>query len=212
MKCVCCLVESGDRKDFCAIRPADEKAYKSFTNLELPQLSLNFWRICKECKQSLKSSSSFLQTCLKAHAQLGNDESEEKKETRRTRKRRIKAESDDDDPPPESNLEASDDEDNLPIAALQQQAILETLTTQPEPPQPYETPETLEDPQEPSDEPLKTEPADKPSLKFLCPDCGVSFQTSQRLQIHSYTHSGIKNYKCDFDGCEKSFATSESFV
>lgn len=45
------------------------------------------------------------------------------------------------------------------------------------------------------------------SNKYLCSICGRSFSTSQRLKIHSFTHSGLKDFKCKYINCEKRFAT-----
>lgn len=52
----------------------------------------------------------------------------------------------------------------------------------------------------------------KNAKSLLCSDCGQIFATSQRLKIHSFTHSGIKEFKCseklaNGEVCMKLFAT-----
>lgn len=37
----------------------------------------------------------------------------------------------------------------------------------------------------------------KPNAKFLCSVCGKGFTTNQRLQIHTFVHTGERNYACD---------------
>lgn len=46
---------------------------------------------------------------------------------------------------------------------------------------------------------------EKVKKQHQCLECGTFFVTLQRLQVHSYTHSGIKNWKCE--ECQKVFAT-----
>jgi RNase P subunit RPR2 len=200
MKCICCLNESTAKKSFKAL---DRKIYQEFTKIELKieQKAL----ICIGCKELLKSSITFLRVCLKSYEHF--EVNDKKPEVKRPRRRKIKDESDiDDEPPPEPLNEDSDDDDELPISAIQQQLQKEkeTLITSVQ--------------KSPSHQPLEevqieiseeTSKSNKSSVKFLCQECGISFQTSQRLQIHSYTHSGVKNFECEYDACGKSFATSE---
>lgn len=61
--------------------------------------------------------------------------------------------------------------------------------------------EHLEPPEAKKDQ----EPAEAKKKNFLCIECGIPFITKQRLQVHSFTHSGIKKFKCT--ECEKLFAT-----
>lgn len=199
MKCICCLNESEDKKIFTALTASDRKNYQEFTKFEIETKSL---KICKICKDSLKSSLNFLRICLKSHQQLKeNDENEKKLETRRARKRKFKEDSDVDDPPelePEHLQQDSNDEDEIPISEIQQQLQKEIEINLEEP--------TIKD--ESTDE-IKTPNTRKSTPKFLCTECGVSFQTFQRLQIHSFTHSGVKSFLCEYDSCGKSFATSK---
>lgn len=205
MKCVFCLIESKEKKNFVAISSTDKKNYKEFTNLDLNILSLK--KVCKSCQSSLKSSIKFLQTCIKSHKKLVA-ESEKKKENFEARTKKTNEESNDNLQDQEDSFVAdqifSDDEDNLPIATLQQQ--IQNIHVQIVPN--IEETEHIEEEQESFSEIKVTLPKKTPA-KFLCPECGIPFQTSQRLQVHSFTHTGIKNFKCEFDDCEKSFATSK---
>ncbi|KAJ7784281.1 hypothetical protein B0H16DRAFT_292729 [Mycena metata] len=45
-----------------------------------------------------------------------------------------------------------------------------------------------------------SDPAKK--RRYVCPDCDKAFSTSSHLGRHSRVHTGEKNYKCDFPGCE----------
>lgn len=208
MKCVCCLIEGKEKKNFTAISSTDKKHYKEFTNLDLNNLRSPFHKICFVCKVSLKSSVKFLQTCIKSHEKLvAESETAEKiQENLGAPTRKTNEESNDNLHDQEDSFVDqifSDDEDNIPIATLQQQIQNIPVEIVPNDEETEQIHEHIEEEQEIFSETKKT-PA-----KFLCPECGVPFQTSQRLQIHSFTHTGIKNFKCEFDDCEKSFATSK---
>lgn len=206
MKCVCCLVESKEKKNFTSVTLTDKKHYKEFTNLDLNNLDSSFQKVCKSCKASIKSSHKFLQTCIKSHEKLvaESEPAEQKQENLEVRTIKTNEESND-------NLQEdsftdqifSDDEDNLPISTLQQKI-------QNNPIEIVINDEESEQIQKQIEEEQEIKPNSKKApAKFLCPECGIPFQTSQRLQVHSYTHTGIKNFKCEFDDCEKSFATSK---
>ncbi|KAJ7735746.1 hypothetical protein B0H16DRAFT_1327026 [Mycena metata] len=37
---------------------------------------------------------------------------------------------------------------------------------------------------------------------YVCKDCGKGFSTSSHLARHSRVHTGEKNHKCPYPGCE----------
>lgn len=198
MKCICCLNESDDKKNF-ALTAADKKLYQELTKIEFKAKQKSL-KICKSCRESLKTSTNFLRACLESYKQLKYEANEKKSEVKRTRRKRAKEDSDVDEPPLQ---QYSDDDDELPISAIQQQLQKEKETIivcEKISPQRKEQVEISEE---------ITLSSTKTAVKFLCPECGVAFQTSQRLQIHSYTHSGVKNHRCEYEACGKSFATSK---
>lgn len=202
MKCVCCLAEDDEKKGFSAFTSADRKLYLELTKLET---NLKMLKICKSCKDFLKTTSNFLRLCLKSYEQLTEVATDEKPK-RISRKRKVEVETEVSELQEYSHQDSDDDDDELSIATIQQQLQKEKeLGIVVKPPELVTGPEI---------ENIKVEECSnskKSSPKFLCPECGVSFQTSQRLQIHSFTHSGVKNFKCEYDACGKSFATSELF-
>jgi uncharacterized protein YlaI len=160
----------------------------------------NKLRICSECKSLLKSSAEFSKLCIRSYEQqlLIPVEPDKIRETKRTRRSyRL----DNLDESETSQLDCSQDQNSdvddelLSISTLQQQLQKKDK-------------ENLikASPKEPTvvKEDCIVE-LDSTKKKFLCNECGSSFSTSQRLQIHSFTHSGIKNWKCN--ECEKVFAT-----
>ncbi|KAJ7264046.1 hypothetical protein B0H12DRAFT_1102699 [Mycena haematopus] len=60
---------------------------------------------------------------------------------------------------------------------------------------------------------LSTLPSPPPSLlmsdstdtkrRHVCPHCGQACSTRSHLARHSRIHTGLKEYKCDYPGCEK---------
>lgn len=40
-------------------------------------------------------------------------------------------------------------------------------------------------------------------FRFLCSECGKGFTTNQRLRIHTFTHTGERNFACDLCGSYK---------
>lgn len=40
---------------------------------------------------------------------------------------------------------------------------------------------------------------------FLCHVCGKSYTQSSHLWQHLRFHDGVKNFACDFEGCEKRY-------
>lgn len=176
MKCMCCLSGSEDRK-LTGLTAADKKQYLELTRLKLVQKAP---KICSECKLQLQSSSDFFKMCLDSRKRI---ESEPKEVTKPKRARRLRK------AVPEEVLDCTINEDSLPEIQSQDDDAEESLEITVEALQPEETPEDAK-------------PA---NLKFLCNECGISFKTSQRLKVHSYTHSGVKSWKCS--DCDKIFAT-----
>lgn len=175
MKCVCCLNGSEDRK-LTSFTATNKKQFAELTRLEIPQKAL---KICADCKSQLKSSIEFLRMCLISYEKI-ETETEEVTKPKRTRRNLKKAVS-------EEYLDCTGNEDSMPGIEPQEDELeinedVPLLSIQEEPPD------------------------DKPaSLKYLCNECGITFKTSQRLQVHSYTHSGVKSWKCS--DCDKVFAT-----
>lgn len=87
----------------------------------------------------------------------------------------------------QNNDRLSDEEDEIPISTLQQRQ------------------QQLQKDNEIIVEEQKVKNDKDQKKQHQCLECGTSFVTMQRLQVHSYTHSGIKNWKCE--DCEKVFAT-----
>lgn len=191
MQCICCLSETLTKRELMSFTAVDRRLYQELTQLSVKART----KICRDCKSLLKCSSEFQQLCIKSHEHLtnadGNEEKTSNKRTRRQAKEQVEEEffQPNDEP---LNNDSSDDDSELPIAALQKQL---KSNLEPEHLSPINELEAS-----------SPEPDSKKKIgKYLCPDCGISFVTSQRLQIHSYTHSGIKNWKCEY--CEKDFAT-----
>ena len=46
--------------------------------------------------------------------------------------------------------------------------------------------------------------------KHVCKVCGKGFKTKRNLSKHGYTHAKVKMFKCDAEGCAKSFTSSGS--
>lgn len=175
--CVCCLVKYKDKKQFRAFTSADAEFYYELTKLRIIEYDL---RICIQCKAALKMSTKFLRLCIKSNSELATL-SDRKIVT-------TVLEEEEPDCPIEIDEGSSDSGDQ------QQENEVASEIVQP---QSSETAEIT--PRK------KTNKSRKKNSEFTCPDCGMSFSTSQRLQIHSYKHSGIKNWKCD--NCDKVFAT-----
>jgi KRAB domain-containing zinc finger protein len=45
--------------------------------------------------------------------------------------------------------------------------------------------------------------------KYACTVCGKGFKTKFKLSIHSTTHTKLKAFKCEVEGCAKKFARSD---
>lgn len=200
MQCICCLQKSENKKNFSAFTASDRKLYVEFTRLEINLRSKH--KICGDCKTLLRTSAEFFQLCIKSYEQQNADATERVEvHPKRISRRKVKQEPEEE---PIQDFLDNDDEDSAgddqPISCLvkQLQGDIETVVKTLESP--------LNKPQESIEENQNSfNDVKKKINKFLCTDCGVSFSTSQRLQVHSYTHSGIKNWKCDH--CDKVFAT-----
>ncbi|KAJ7730082.1 hypothetical protein DFH07DRAFT_756467 [Mycena maculata] len=46
--------------------------------------------------------------------------------------------------------------------------------------------------------------------RYACPDCDSSFTTSSHLRRHSKIHTGEREYKCPFPGCETRCARKDN--
>lgn len=46
----------------------------------------------------------------------------------------------------------------------------------------------------------------KSTKKHVCEICGKRFTRPSSLQTHSYSHTGEKPFKCDYDGCGRNFS------
>ncbi|KAF5363914.1 hypothetical protein D9756_000004 [Leucocoprinus leucothites] len=51
-------------------------------------------------------------------------------------------------------------------------------------------------------QPAPAQPAPAPKKKHVCPTCDRAFTTSGHLARHSRVHTGERNHKCPFPGCE----------
>ena len=204
MQCVCCLLKTENSKQLRTFTATDKRLYHELTKLQI-ELK-NRPKICFDCKTTLKKSADFFNMCVKSYEELTVlSESVLKLETKRTRRKMISVIEQDETP----ELESIDDNDQdsvdeLPISILKQQLQKDKsiLSNDDQSISQIEQQQVLV---EKIVEEKKTKSLKKNTSRFLCTDCGVSFSTSQRLQIHSYTHSGIKNWKCD--DCDKVFAT-----
>lgn len=196
MQCICCLSQSDNRKEFTSLTSSDRKLYEEFMRLQLNFKSK--LKICRNCKLSLKKSCDFFRLCNKSYEYLvETTKHDEYPESRRTRQSYRHDDMDGETTHLDcSQDDGSDDDDDLSISTLQQQHKLQQKVEK-------DLIETPQDEPPPKHEDIKVE--DPTAKKFLCNECGSSFLTSQRLQIHGYTHSGIKNWKCE--QCEKVFAT-----
>jgi hypothetical protein len=189
MPCVCCLSE--DTKEIVCLTVADRKLYQELTKLKLTS---NRLKICQACKLALQTSSSFVQLCNKSFELLPNILKKDTV-TRPKRTKKIKLDETED----ESSLfecaaidtQASED-DELPISKIQERLQKNK-----------ENVKVAQSVNKSHDETLIDSQKNKKS--FHCDECGTECSTSQRLQIHSLTHSGIKSWKCE--ECNKVFAT-----
>lgn len=170
-----CCLNGSESRKLTSFTAADKKLYLELTRLELVTKVL---KICADCKLQLKTSSDFFRMCLDSHNQK---ESKPKEVTRPKRTRKLKK------AVPDEDLDCAQNDDSLPEIESQDGEAQTTLEITIETSQP------------------DAENSKPPSLKFLCNECGLSFKSSQRLQVHSLTHSGIKSWKCS--DCDKVFAT-----
>lgn len=176
MQCVCCLNGSGDRK-LTSFTLTLRRVFVELTRLELVQKSP---QICSKCKSQLKSSSDFYRMCLRSHEQWESEAKEVPKPKRTRRVRKTVS---------EEHLDCTANDDSMPEIESQDDGVAKNGEILPMSPQT-------------EDEHADAKP---PTPKYLCNECGITFKTAQRLQVHSYTHSGIKNWKCS--DCDKVFAT-----
>lgn len=211
MQCVCCLDRSGNGKSFKLFSASDRKLYFELTKLELNHKTK--LKICEDCKKLLRSSTGFFKLCIKSYEELYAVAAEEVKVKLKRRSRRKvdefveeqiqdchlnDDEDSEDDEEPISNLikqlKKKDKEEKSTGSTVLESSISPQETAQLE--TPCETQNLTQNILSDSKKKIK---------KFLCTECGTSFSTSQRLQVHGFTHSGIKNWKCD--DCDKVFAT-----
>lgn len=200
MRCVCCLLSPDNRKDLSNLTATDKRTFNEVTKLEIKVNSK--LKICIKCKEQLKSSVEFIRLCSKSYHELDLGVETEvivkvepavrQKRTRRSLPAAEEVEDSARDCTIDDDEQASVD-DELPANDYNELILDETETT-----------ERIEE----GLEAVKEEPSpdsSKRSGKFPCHDCSLSFQTAQRLEVHSFTHSGIKNWKCEY--CDKVFAT-----
>ncbi|KAJ7059097.1 hypothetical protein C8F01DRAFT_273109 [Mycena amicta] len=50
------------------------------------------------------------------------------------------------------------------------------------------------------------------SRRYECPDCDASFKTNIHLHRHRRTHTGEKNYKCPYPGCDARSARKDNLI
>lgn len=193
MQCVCCLLKCEDRKKFKKFTSTDGRLYLELTKLQIRLSSKP--KICFSCKSELKNSTDFLRRCVQSYAVLITTENEVKIQTKRTRRKVIPILEEEGTP---QHCSIDDSGDELPISVLKQQLNKDKeLVDIGDAPNVQTKPAVIEE--------IKLNEDNRKTSKYICIDCGIAFSTSQRLQIHSYTHSGIKNWKCE--DCEKVFAT-----
>lgn len=200
MQCVCCLLEADDKKKLTAFTAGDRKCYQELTRLEL-QAGNSKFKICPICKSLLRASTEFLRQCLKSHVDLPAAIIPPVAKSQRPKRKRDAIVEDLEPESQVSHLECSiaddpgSEDDELPISSFQKQLQVD------EPEAFVEIPADVGDTTK-----QETCPDAKgKATKYQCTECDLCFSTSQRLRVHSFTHSGIKNWKCG--ECEKVFAT-----
>lgn len=189
MLCVCCLLNSSDRKEFSSFFAADRKLYEELTKLEIKKSKLN---ICMSCKVKLKESAAFYQMCVESHKELSiSSESQKESRTRRTKSLA--------EPELEPELYEADDissDDEVPISRIKQQLQDENIRLTAE--VQSEVIPIIRQTEVHSEIIERTVEETTDTKKDDGPDCGDSLLLVERLQ-------GIKSWKCK--DCEKVFAT-----
>lgn len=190
-KCVCCLTEGSDKKKFTNFTATDKKFYHELTTLDV---NLKAQKICAKCKHSLQETSQFVRMCIKSHDELTSEVKTEAIQSKRTRRsaRKISEEPFEDFVRDDSMSENEGDQE------IQQELLIEELP-------PIQLPVEVKVEEQKIITVITTQDTTNIKSPNVCKECGICFKTAQRLEIHSYTHSGIKNWKCN--ECDKVFAT-----
>jgi hypothetical protein len=190
--CFCCLKTPASKRDLSQFRVAERRLYVEITGSEIA-LEIKA-KICNSCRKKLKSSAEFVKLCKESYASQVNVVSIEE----------IAASSEIIITVCEQN-DSFDEDDDIPFSIIQDQQrhqqqqleaegssqVIEVLEIE----KINETAAAVEE-----EAPIKEK-------RFKCQECQKSFSTNQKLQHHSYIHSGIKDWPCDSKGCEKKFAT-----
>ncbi|KAG5671072.1 hypothetical protein PVAND_001286 [Polypedilum vanderplanki] len=183
--CFCCLEIPNSKRDLLQFKENDKNLYKYITGNEISEEIEP--KICKMCIEKLNSAYEFIKLCQTNYVQNNAIFLEDISTQNEILITVCEQQTD--------NF-LSDDDDNIPISIIREQQ--QQLITQEE----SQIIEVLKI------ETINEEEVPIKNKKYKCSECLKYFSTNQKLQLHSFTHSGIKNFSCDFEGCQKKFATN----
>lgn len=179
MKCVCCLLDSQDKRKLSRVTAADRKFYNELTRIEMKNSNS---RICLECRKTLRISTEFLKMCIISNQSIHETFKEAVREKRSSRSRLKLTENLSEEQTDSFRGEANEDDSTCMDASIDIQSVLNEKFDVEE-----ESPPALTEPVLPEAIAENYTPSDKlPQrvLKFKCSDCEKMFATKFRLQAH----------------------------